>query len=60
MTSHNITKLATVCPSMSNKEFLTWALKHHEEVQTKDANGRVVLNPQVDVLLDAKAKIAIL
>lgn len=36
----------------------TGTAKHHVEVQTVDTNGRVVLDAQVNVLLNAEAEIA--
>lgn len=37
---------------------LTWSAKHNVEVQPVDADGRVVLDSQVDVFLDTEAKVA--
>lgn len=39
---------------------LTRSLQDNEEVQTKNTNGRVVLDAQVNVLLNTKAKVAVL
>lgn len=39
---------------------LTWSLQNDKEVQTKDANGWVIFDAQVNVFLNTKAKIAIL
>lgn len=39
---------------------LTRSLEDDEKVQTEDADGRVILDAQVNVLLDTKAKVAVL
>lgn len=39
---------------------LTWSLENDKEIQTKDTNGWVVFDAQVNVFLNTKAKIAVL
>ena len=49
---------ASLAPAVSHVH--ASAAEHHIEVHAVDANGGVVLDAQVNVLLDAKAKVAIL
>lgn len=46
------------CLRSQKASHLTWSAQHDVEVHAVDTNAWVVLDAQVDVLLDAEAKVA--
>ena len=46
------------CPALLVCDAEIWPTQHHIEVQAVDSDARVVLDPQIDVFLDPKAKVS--
>jgi hypothetical protein len=55
---HNIA--TKICNINTLKKYcvITWSTQHNIEVKTIDSNAGVILDTQVNVLLDAKSKVA--